>query len=204
MQKLWRRSPLLCTSPSPWINANARNNPKKAPSRPSIPFPMPTAFHLRTSPSPPPPLRPAAPDRNPIRFRCSVDQHPPLQRPWVVFKSAGLSAVRPAWLHGGPDGAQWASESLERRSCGGDSDGKEEGGEAEDEHESSSEGRPLLLQRERRCKGSGDGAAATADPMSGNPDLLIIPGVGPRNLRKLVDKGIGGVEILKQLYRDKV
>ncbi|KAM7279805.1 hypothetical protein ACFE04_006939 [Oxalis oulophora] len=36
-----------------------------------------------------------------------------------------------------------------------------------------------------------------------NPDLLIIPGVGPRNLRKLVDKGIAGVADLKQIYRDK-
>lgn len=38
----------------------------------------------------------------------------------------------------------------------------------------------------------------------GNPDLLTIPGVGPRNLMKLVEKGIGGVAELKQLYRDKV
>ncbi|KAL8160009.1 hypothetical protein V2J09_001546 [Rumex salicifolius] len=35
------------------------------------------------------------------------------------------------------------------------------------------------------------------------PDLLSIPGVGPKNLRKLVDYGIGGVADLKQLYRDK-
>lgn len=35
-------------------------------------------------------------------------------------------------------------------------------------------------------------------------DLLEIPGVGPRNRRKLVDKGIAGVAELKQLYRDKV
>lgn len=38
----------------------------------------------------------------------------------------------------------------------------------------------------------------------GNPDLLTIPGVGPRNLIKLVEKGIGGVAELKKLYRDKV
>ncbi|KAG6656296.1 hypothetical protein CIPAW_04G012900 [Carya illinoinensis] len=37
----------------------------------------------------------------------------------------------------------------------------------------------------------------------GNPDLLTIPGVGPRNLIKLVEKGIGGVAELKKLYRDK-
>lgn len=36
-----------------------------------------------------------------------------------------------------------------------------------------------------------------------NPDLLTIPGVGPRNLRKLVEKGFDGVAQLKQLYKDK-
>lgn len=36
-----------------------------------------------------------------------------------------------------------------------------------------------------------------------NPDLLTIPGVGPRNLRKLVDNGIAGVAELKKLYKDK-
>lgn len=35
-------------------------------------------------------------------------------------------------------------------------------------------------------------------------ELLAIPGVGPRNLRKLVDKGFQGVAQLKQLYKDKV
>lgn len=39
---------------------------------------------------------------------------------------------------------------------------------------------------------------------SSNPDLLAIPGVGPRNFRKLVQKGIQGVAQLKQLYKDKV
>ncbi|XP_075497063.1 uncharacterized protein LOC142534045 [Primulina tabacum] len=36
-----------------------------------------------------------------------------------------------------------------------------------------------------------------------SPDLLKIPGVGPRNLRKLVDKGFEGVAELKQLYKEK-
>lgn len=35
------------------------------------------------------------------------------------------------------------------------------------------------------------------------PDLLTVPGIGPRNMEKLVAKGIGKVEQLKQLYRDK-
>lgn len=47
----------------------------------------------------------------------------------------------------------------------------------------------------RRC---GGGAVV------GNPDLLTVPGVGPRNLRKLVEKGFEGVAQLKQLYKDKV
>ncbi|XP_047323965.1 uncharacterized protein LOC124927567 [Impatiens glandulifera] len=39
--------------------------------------------------------------------------------------------------------------------------------------------------------------------LPGNPDLLTIPGVGPRNLRKLVDSGIVGVTELKALYKNK-
>lgn len=69
--------------------------------------------------------------------------------------------------------------------------------EGEEERKGGAEGRQRL-QRERRHKGSSGSAA-----LQGNPDLLIIPGVGQRNLRKLVDKGIEGVAELKQLYRDK-
>lgn len=36
------------------------------------------------------------------------------------------------------------------------------------------------------------------------PDLLTVPGIGPRNFQKLVAKGIGKVAELKQLYRDNV
>ena len=64
----------------------------------------------------------------------------------------------------------------------GENDGKEE------------EERPMRLNR--RQKGSG--------VLVGSPDLLTIPGVGPRNLRKLVENGIQGVAELKQLYKDKV
>uniref|UniRef100_A0A7N0TQW6 Deoxynucleoside kinase domain-containing protein n=1 Tax=Kalanchoe fedtschenkoi TaxID=63787 RepID=A0A7N0TQW6_KALFE len=35
------------------------------------------------------------------------------------------------------------------------------------------------------------------------PDLLTIPGIGPRNFRKLVENGIEGVAELKKLYKDK-
>jgi hypothetical protein len=53
------------------------------------------------------------------------------------------------------------------------------------------------ISPERRQRGRGDAAA-------GSGELLAIPGVGPRNQRKLVDKGFDGVAQLKQLYRDKV
>ncbi|XP_020239935.1 uncharacterized protein LOC109818821 [Cajanus cajan] len=43
----------------------------------------------------------------------------------------------------------------------------------------------------------------SSSPAPSNPDLLAIPGVGPRNFRKLVQKGIAGVAQLKQLYKDK-
>lgn len=62
-----------------------------------------------------------------------------------------------------------------------------------------SEEKPQRLHR--RQKGSG---SAVGEGVDGNPDLLTIPGVGPRNLRKLVGKGIAGVADLKQIYKDKV
>uniref|UniRef100_A0A452Z6L8 Deoxynucleoside kinase domain-containing protein n=1 Tax=Aegilops tauschii subsp. strangulata TaxID=200361 RepID=A0A452Z6L8_AEGTS len=59
-------------------------------------------------------------------------------------------------------------------------------------------------------KRGGDGARAVAErrlrgvsAVAGSGELLAIPGVGPRNLRKLVDNGFEGVAHLKQLYRDK-
>lgn len=57
--------------------------------------------------------------------------------------------------------------------------------------------KPLTLRRRQR-------GLSSAGDFIGNPDLLTIPGVGPRNLRKLVEKGIAGVAELKKLYKDKV
>ncbi|WVZ01309.1 hypothetical protein V8G54_027378 [Vigna mungo] len=61
------------------------------------------------------------------------------------------------------------------------------------------EKRPFSLRLNRRQKGP----TTSSSPSSSNPDLLAIPGVGPRNFRKLVQKGIAGVAQLKQLYKDK-
>jgi len=63
---------------------------------------------------------------------------------------------------------------------------------------------------EEREKGGGGRAAperkqrGRSDALVGSGELLAIPGVGPRNLRKLVDKGFDDVAQLKQFYRDKV
>ncbi|RAL38733.1 hypothetical protein DM860_002711 [Cuscuta australis] len=55
-------------------------------------------------------------------------------------------------------------------------------------------------ERSQRRQRSG---SPIAGPLQGNPDLLAIPGVGPRNLKKLVEKGFEDVSQLKKLYRDK-
>ncbi|XP_058087268.1 uncharacterized protein LOC131234426 [Magnolia sinica] len=200
MQKLWRRSPgpLLCSvgpTPPPWRSRRASTKLHLPPS-----FPMP-ASHLRPSP---PPFRRCLPLRPPLTAvklsRCvaSLDCGP--ARAWLVSKDAG-PAIRSAWLHSRSDGASWVAEGLKnsgKHSCDG-RPGEEDGLSP---LSSVTEGKPLppqQLQRERRHKGSGGGAALPGN----HPDLLAIPGVGPRNLRKLVDKGIGGVEELKQLYKDK-
>lgn len=56
--------------------------------------------------------------------------------------------------------------------------------------------------RERRRRSPGASVARHAqEPL---PDLLTVPGIGPRNMEKLVLKGIAKLDELKQLYRDKV
>ncbi|OEL37738.1 Deoxycytidine kinase [Dichanthelium oligosanthes] len=67
------------------------------------------------------------------------------------------------------------------------------GGDTEEEREKGGGGRAVPERRQR----------GRSDALVGSGELLAIPGVGPRNLRKLVDKGFDGVAQLKQLYRDK-
>lgn len=96
--------------------------------------------------------------------------------------------ARPAWYctvaRSGAEGpvtaAAAAVEGL--KSCDGDS----EKGEKEEKK----------VRMNRRQKGSSE--------VVGNADLLTIPGVGPKNLRKLVEKGFCGMAELKKLYKDKV
>ncbi|MED6173213.1 hypothetical protein PIB30_057148 [Stylosanthes scabra] len=70
--------------------------------------------------------------------------------------------------------------------------------EGEGEGEDTKEHKPFSTRLHRRQR-----ASSSSSPIPPNPDLLAIPGVGPRNLRKLVRKGIAGVAQLKQLYKDK-
>ncbi|XP_022773526.1 uncharacterized protein LOC111315784 [Durio zibethinus] len=87
--------------------------------------------------------------------------------------------IRPAWCHSG--GVEEKLSTSEGSKSFGGNEGKEE------------KEKPIRLST--RHKGSG--------VLVGSPDLLTIPGVGPRNLRKLVENGIQGVAELKHLYRHK-
>lgn len=110
-------------------------------------------------------------------------------RAWVVLKEN-------YW----PAGSAWFCTSssntvlLHAKGVGGSEGNEEEVNEDKDREK----GKPApSLRLQRRSN------RVSASPLPGNPDLLTIPGVGPRNLRKLVDNGIGGVADLKQLYKDK-
>ncbi|XP_078441002.1 P-loop containing nucleoside triphosphate hydrolases superfamily protein [Wolffia australiana] len=127
-------------------------------------------------------------------------------RAWLALKKARLpaSSAAAAWSHGSVAGgrrgyrARDPSKDFEKGE-GLDSVDEGEGVEtvdlAEKSDVSTSSCQRVHLRRQRSAFSGGV-------PVE-NVDLLTIPGVGPRNLRKLVDKGIGGVADLKQLYRDK-
>ncbi|KAG5233209.1 P-loop containing nucleoside triphosphate hydrolases superfamily [Salix suchowensis] len=111
-----------------------------------------------------------------------------LLREWMV--------ARPAWHctrasgQEGPVGTAVAVAAAEGvRSCG---DGEEEG-KGEKSERGAEEKAARLSRRQKETGGD----------MEGNADLLTIPGVGPKNLRKLVEKGFTGMAELKQFYKDK-
>lgn len=105
--------------------------------------------------------------------------------------------ARPAWyctVAGGQEGSVVTAAALaagEGVRSSGDED--EEG--IGEKSEKGAEEKAVRLSR--RQKGTGG-------DVEGNADLLIIPGVGPKNLRKLVEKGFTGMAELKQFYKDKV
>ncbi|KAJ4839281.1 hypothetical protein Tsubulata_011433, partial [Turnera subulata] len=101
---------------------------------------------------------------------------------------------RPAWyctVAGRPDGwsaAAVAVEGLRDGSAGGGAEA-EEGGE----DKMVQKGGARISRRQK----------AAGSDIEGNADLLTIPGVGPKNLRKLVENGFTGMAELKQFYKDK-
>ncbi|KAI3499690.1 hypothetical protein L1887_35495 [Cichorium endivia] len=119
--------------------------------------------------------------------RCSIDNSTAVPaRAWTVFKEK-RSGSRLAWFHtsfSDKGGAVSALKSEDNSDNGGDDDEK-----------------PMKFNR--RHRGSPGGGSNAPPLLPGNPDLLTIPGVGPRNLRKLVENGIGGVAELKKIYKDK-
>ncbi|KAL4186980.1 hypothetical protein AMTRI_Chr09g36890 [Amborella trichopoda] len=117
-------------------------------------------------------------------FRVCCSSAPkPKYKPWAE--------VRSAWFH---DEGEERGKKVEGAAADSDDDDEE----SRRLPGSDFQGRQQRLQRRQRGvgpQGSGSG--------SSSPDLLSIPGVGPRNMQKFVDKGIEKVSELKQLYRDK-
>ncbi|TYK00425.1 Deoxycytidine kinase [Cucumis melo var. makuwa] len=223
MQKLLRLNPsssssvpILCTAVKPFSSLPSNTTPFIF--KPPHPLLMSAAssFHTAGGPSP---FTSASLSRNPSsaavssRFsaanssrncflcRCAVDA-PAALRPWAVFKDS-RNGLRPAWLHTDSDGLFSSSSSVEGLKSSRVSVAGENGGD-EDEFacDNDEEGEKVLEEKgsksSRRQKSLAGGGV-----LVGNPDLLTIPGVGPRNLKKLVEKGIAGVAELKQLYKDK-
>ncbi|CAN4119697.1 unnamed protein product [Withania somnifera] len=144
--------------------------------------------HLHHPPSAKPFLgfRAVVPRVNNCRmWRCSLPTASPV-RAWVLLKQNSNSRTGAAWL-----GTASGSEKGVLLTSGEE--------EKDSDNVSASEEIPGSATRLlRRQKGGGGEGVVQA-----SPDLLTIPGVGPRNLRKLVQKGFMGVDQLKQLYRDK-
>ncbi|KAI3685211.1 hypothetical protein L6452_34448 [Arctium lappa] len=129
--------------------------------------------------------------------RCSIESSTIVpDRAWVVFKE-NRSGSRLSWFRTSSttNSDRGFLNSVKNSEDGGGGDG--EGGKG------------LLVSEvkstklNRRQRGSLGGGSNPPPLLAGNPDLLRIPGVGPRNLRKLVENGIGGVAELKKIYKDK-
>ncbi|KAG0463311.1 hypothetical protein HPP92_019380 [Vanilla planifolia] len=105
----------------------------------------------------------------------------------------------PAWLLAGRRGRSFSvTEGFREREKRGRTEEAVDVEEAEEIVVKDEERKNQALQPQRRQRNVNPGGAQVA-----GVDLLTIPGVGPRNLRKLVDKGFSGVDKLKKLYKDK-
>ncbi|KAL8138235.1 hypothetical protein V2J09_004236 [Rumex salicifolius] len=116
--------------------------------------------------------------------RCSINDPASAVRPLDAFK--GISTgLRLAWMHTVAAGEEGDSGYLQNEN-------KDSQGPILEED------KPLKFHTRRRAN-----STAGVSGLQSFPDLLTVPGVGPRNLRKLVDNGIEGVAELKQLYRNR-
>ncbi|KAJ7949703.1 Deoxycytidine kinase [Quillaja saponaria] len=210
MQKLLRRTsstPIICTAGAKKVQSLTSLRLPTMPATAAA-FPNSTGSYLAASVTRKPFkenvaassrfLATLAASSNCCICRCAIDGRTPT-RAWVVFKD-GRNGSRASWLHTGTD-VSFSTSAVEGVKCSEKGSGGDNGEEGEKASAlslsvDSEEEKPLRLNR--RQKGS-----PNAGVIPGNPDLLTIPGVGPRNLRKLVEKGIDGVAELKQLYKDK-
>ncbi|XP_051139285.1 uncharacterized protein LOC127257054 [Andrographis paniculata] len=121
---------------------------------------------------------------------CSVDSGAAalLSRSSVVSKEGGFSGLSAIGR---------ASFCTHAGDCVSENDGGECVLEADKDEGANNAGNVKAARVQRRPR---TGGGAMAD---GSPDLLTIPGVGPRNFKKLVEKGFEAVAQLKQLYKDK-
>ncbi|KVH98750.1 Deoxynucleoside kinase [Cynara cardunculus var. scolymus] len=125
--------------------------------------------------------------------RCSIQSGTSVPgRAWVVFKES-RSGSRLAWF-------RTSYTSSDKGVLNSVENSEDDGGG--DKGLSVSEVKSTKLNRRQRGL-LGGGSSNPPPLLAGNPDLLRIPGVGPRNLRKLVENGIAGVAELKKIYKDK-
>ncbi|KAF3793196.1 Deoxycytidine kinase [Nymphaea thermarum] len=190
------------------------------PALPRPHHPLPAAKPLRRYPRNPLFIPPSShqPSRQPSCGCRAVYHNGVAARVWVVYKE-GTRVAGAAWLHGRPD-APCAASSKEEALSGAGKETEFEEVEGAAEEEKAKEGvlggrqqKRLYKERRQRSSSSSSSSSPSLCPpgpacaglagLQGSADLLTIPGVGPRNLRKLVDNGIEGVADLKQLYRDK-
>ncbi|KAE8719570.1 P-loop containing nucleoside triphosphate hydrolases superfamily protein isoform 2 [Hibiscus syriacus] len=189
MLKLIRRSPsdppLLCTSslrPSlPFLSLSLPFTPAASTAKTNS-FTMPTV----TLPGRGSALAVTASltDKKPPLSRrlynnASFISLPRLNTRTTIRAWPGRVGVRPAWCHSG--GMEEQLSPIERSKGLSENEGKEE------------EDKPIRLNRRQK----------DSEVLMGSPDLLTIPCVGHKNLRKLVESGIQGVAELKHLYKNK-
>ncbi|CAL9078876.1 unnamed protein product [Musa textilis] len=196
MHKLWHGTPVLSTAG--WIETTA--------ARALLLTSMP-ALRLLPPPSPAILQRSHNPFRKPEPVSVAADNGSRL------FCRARMSASAPL-LRGGWARTFGTVEALRGRDKGESLEGSVGNGSSPEEDD---EEKGAMVKREKKSRvtqqraASGGSSSVVRRPRGeildaspeGSLELLTIPGVGPRNLRKLVDKGFEGVAQLKQLYIDK-